>query len=279
MATATTPSPGELTANNTDKFYRARIVERQDLTANLWRIKVDPGGAFSHLPGQYATLGVVTTHKHVERAYSIVSAPQEGLLEFFIEMAPGGELTPLLHELRVGDSLTCRKIAKGRFTLDMQSGRKNHLLIATVTGVAPFVSMIRSLRHESRISETRHSLFLIDGASHSPELGYQEELALVAAESRWFNFVPTVSRPWDDPLWNGETGRVDDLIRKYTDAWGLTPQTTTAYLCGNPTMIENSKGILKRRGWKKDGMKDEVYFVRGHHDPQPERKLQPLTAC
>jgi ferredoxin--NADP+ reductase len=276
---ATAPSPGELMANNPDKFYQARIVERQDITANLWRIRVDPGRPFGHVPGQYATLGVLTPGKQVERAYSIASAPQEDLLEFFIETVPDGELTPLLHELRVGDSLTCRKIAKGRFTLDTQSGHKNHLLIATVTGVAPFVSMIRSLQHESKISEIKHSLFLIDGASHSLELGYREEIARAAAELPWLTFVPTISRPWDEPSWNGETGRVDDLIRKYTDLWRLTPQTTNAYLCGNPTMIENSKGILKRRGWKKEGMKDEVYFVRGHHDPEPGRKLQPLNQC
>jgi ferredoxin--NADP+ reductase len=254
-------------------------VERKDLTANLWRIKVDPGGAFSYIPGQYATLGVVTPGKHVERAYSIVSAPQENLLEFFIEMAPGGELTPLLHKLRVGDSLTCRKTAKGRFTLDKQSGHNNHLFIATVTGVAPFVSMIRSLQYESANSEIKHRLFLIDGASHSLDLGYREEIALAAAESQWLTFVPTISRPWDEPSWNEETGRVDDLIRKYTDLWDLTPQTTTAYLCGNPTMIENGKGILKRHGWKRDGIKDEVYFVRRNQEPEHDRKLQPLNVC
>jgi ferredoxin--NADP+ reductase len=279
MATATIPVSGEAVRNSISKFYQVRIVERQDLTANLWRIKVDPGGAFAHIPGQYATLGVVTPHKHVERAYSIVSAPHEEFLEFFIEMVPGGELTPLLHKLRVGDRLTCRKTAKGRFTLDTQSGHKNHLLVATVTGVAPFVSMIRSWQQESKNSELKHNFFLIEGASHSLELGYREEIELAATESRGLAFVPTISRPWDEPLWNGETGRVDDLIRKYADFWGLAPETTTAYLCGNPTMIENCKGILKRRGWRSDGMRDEVYFVRGKHAPEPEPTLQPLNLC
>jgi len=54
---------------------------------------------------------------------------------------------------------------------------------------------------------------------------------------------------------------VEDLVRKYTDLWGLTPETTSAYLCGHPAMIENGKGILKRRGWQKDGMQEEVYFI------------------
>ncbi len=56
---------------------------------------------------------------------------------------------------------------------------------------------------------------------------------------------------------------MDDLVRKYTDTWEMTPQNTSAYLCGHPTMIENGKGILKRRGWQKDAMKEEVYFIPG----------------
>ena len=69
-----------------------------------------------------------------------------------------------------------------------------------------------------------------------------------------------MSRPWDNPDWKGETGRVDDLLRKYTDAWALRPDTTTAYLCGHPKMIENSRGILERAGWKKDAILEEAYF-------------------
>jgi len=81
-----------------------------------------------------------------------------------------------------------------------------------------------------------------------------------AAETPWFKFAATVSRPWEDPAWTGETGRVDDLLRKYADAWGLRPETTTAYLCGHPNMVENGRGILERARWKKDAIFEEVYF-------------------
>ena len=60
--------------------------------------------------------------------------------------------------------------------------------------------------------------------------------------------------------WKGETGRVDDLVRKYTDLWGLKPEDTTAYLCGHPSMVENGRGILQRAGWAKISMFEEVYF-------------------
>ena len=248
-----------------DKFYCARIIERRDISDDLWAIRVDPGGEYSFLPGQYATLGVVTPEKHYERAYSIVSAPHEKFLEFFVELVPEGDVTPRLYPYKVGDEFTLRKVAKGRFTLDTTTGRTNHLLLATVTGVAPFVSFVRSLHRQWKNTklDSGHKLFLLDGASRSWELGYREELERIAAEVPWLTYVPTVSRPWEDRSWKGETGRVDDLVRKYTDSWGLTPENTSGYLCGHPSMIENTKGILKRRGWENAAVKAEAFFIPG----------------
>ena len=77
--------------------------------------------------------------------------------------------------------------------------------------------------------------------------------------------LPTVSRPWEDEKWPGEVGRVDDLIRKYTDKWELNPANTVAYLCGHPGMIEHGRGILQRRGFRKESIKEEVYWVPAKH--------------
>jgi ferredoxin/flavodoxin---NADP+ reductase len=250
---------------SSETFYQARIIKRRDVSDDLWVIRADPGGEYPFVPGQYATLGVVTPEKHHERAYSIVSAPHENFLEFFIELVPQGEVTPKLYPYRVGDQFTLRKAAKGRFTLDTSTGRTNHLLLATVTGVAPFISFVRSLYNQWKDGNSvgQNNLFLIDGASRSRELGYREELKQIAAIVPWLTYVPTVSRAWEDPSWKGETGRVDDLVRKYTDLWALTAENTVAYLCGHPSMIENVKGILKRRGWQKNAMKEEAYFIPG----------------
>ena len=250
---------------SSDKYYCARIIERRDISADLWVIRVDPGGEYRFVPGQYATLGVVTPEKHYERAYSIVSAPHEKLLEFFVELVPQGNVTPRLYPYQVGDEFTLRKVAKGRFTLDTASERTNHLLLATVTGVAPYVSYVRSLHLQWKEAKFKgeRKLFLLDGASRSWELAYREELIRFAAEVPWLSYVPTVSRPWEDTSWKGETGRVDDLVRKYADSWGLTPGNTSVYLCGHPSMIENTKGILKRRGWGKAAVKEEAFFIPG----------------
>ena len=152
-----------------DKFCRARVIERQDFASDLWKIRIEPEAPFRFAAGQYATLGVRSGDKLVERAYSIVSSPYEESVECFIELVPEGDLTPLLFRLNPGDDLKMRKIAKGRFTLDLQSGRTKHLLLCTVTGIAPFVSYVRTLKrdwddkkfpgeHQLYISERRQPL-------------------------------------------------------------------------------------------------------------------------
>ena len=59
----------------TDKHYTAHVLERRELSEDLWLVKVDPGGPFPFKAGQYATLGVDGGEKLIERAYSIVSSP------------------------------------------------------------------------------------------------------------------------------------------------------------------------------------------------------------
>jgi ferredoxin/flavodoxin---NADP+ reductase len=133
--------------------------------------------------------------------------------------------------------------------------------------VAPFVSYVRTLYRDWKDGKFRgeHTLFLINGASWSWEFGYHHELLRVARETTWLKYVPTISRPWDDDQWFGEKGRVDDLIRKYTDQWGLDGANTTGYLCGHPQMIAHAKAILKRIGFTKEHLKEEVYWIPDKH--------------
>jgi ferredoxin--NADP+ reductase len=263
-----------------DKHYQARILERRDLSPDLWIVRIDPGGPFEFRAGQYATLGVEREGKRIERAYSIVSSPYEESLEIFVELVPQGALTPDLFKLKKGDTLLCRKIAKGRFTLDLRSGRTHHLLVSTVTGIAPFVSYVRTLYRDWKSGNSpmpgNHKLFCLQGASRSWEFGYREELERYSNEVPWFKYVATVSRPWEDSNWRGETGRVDDLLRKYAQEWGLRAEETTGYLCGHPTMVENGHGILHRAGWKKDAVFEEIYFQQAKGgQPQPDDPARP----
>jgi ferredoxin/flavodoxin---NADP+ reductase len=247
-----------------EKHLTAKIVDRQEVAEDLFVLRVQPGGAFPYLAGQYATLGVEVEGRRLERAYSLCSSPYEEMLEFFVERVHGGELSPLLHSMDKDAPLLLRRFAKGRFTLDLRSGRKNHLLLSTVTGVAPYVSYVRTVYADWKKGGTpmpgEHRLFCVHGASHAREFGYREELEKCSAEAPWLKYVTTVSRPWEESEWKGEFGRVDDVIRKYVDLWGLKPEETTSYLCGHPNMVINGRGILLRAGWEKTAIQDEAYF-------------------
>ena len=172
---------------------------------------------------------------------------------------PDGDLTPPLYRLHVGDTLSLRRAAKaGRSASANALRRASHpaeprapspkprrftLFLCTVTGVAPFLSLVRTLAQDARDgkppSDTR--LFLIEGASRSSELGYNDELEQLARELPWLTYVPTVSRPWDDAGWSGEVGRVDDVIRRYADQWIPNPMRGMAHLCGHPSMINTAR--------------------------------------
>ena len=102
-----------MSASDTEKFQRAIITKRVDLTPELWMIRIQPNGEFKFAPGQYATLGIDGPNKRTERPYSIVSAPHESELEFFFELVPPGDLTPLLYKLNPATKCSCEGFLKG----------------------------------------------------------------------------------------------------------------------------------------------------------------------
>ncbi len=245
-----------------EKYQTVKIVSRKDYAEDLWVMRVQPEQSLSFKPGQYATLGLEQDGRVIEKPYSIVSSPLENELEFFFELVPEGELTPPLHHLQVGQTILMRRQAKGLFSLDVKSGHKKHYLACTVTGVAPFISMVRTAAKEAEEGRPPDSqLVVLQAASRSWEFAYRDELEALAQRYRWLNYIPTVSRPWEDPAWKGEVGRVEDVLRKVLDSLRLEPSETSAYLCGHPQMIENSKGILKRRGFPKEFIREEIYWV------------------
>ena len=248
---------------NLTKHVEAEIVSRRDLAEDLWIIRRRAAEPLPFKPGQYVTLGVVDGEKLIERPYSVVSSPLEPEIEIFFELVPHGQLTPRLYRLGQGDRMFVRRTAKGVFTLDRASGHQSHFMLATVTGVAPYVSIVRTLAAAERAGEPSlgHQFYVVEGASRSWELGYDAEFAELEKQFSWLHFVPTVSRPWEDAAWTGEKGRVDDVVRKYLDQFGCSSAATTAYLCGHPGMIEAGKGILRRAGFAEESVQEEKFWV------------------
>ena len=238
------------------KLAETTIRRRVDFTHDLWTVWLDKPEGFSFKPGQYCTIG----SQGIERAYSIVSAPYEADLELFVELVPppDGNLTPLLHDMKEGDTVTIRPRAKGIFTFDPKLPK--HLFVATVTGVVPYLSIIRQYLHDG---QSGHHFYILMGASYQDEFGYDDELVKLASDhSGFITFVPTISRPDEEPNagWDGESGRVNTIVEKYVSKWDLTPEDTIIYACGHPGMIEDVKDqmipnrfeVKEERFWKED---------------------------
>ncbi|NJN64050.1 MAG: ferredoxin--NADP reductase [Acidobacteria bacterium] len=234
-------------------------------------MRVAPSGwhlpAFT--PGQFAVLGLPGSaprhpladavedplpeaDKLIRRSYSIASGSVErDELEFFVTMVRSGALTPRLFALGVGDPLWLGPKITGSFTLDEVPAGQDLVLVATGTGLAPYMSMLRSgLLH----GPPRKTAVLL-GARHSWDLGYREELEVLARAFDAFTFHPTVSRPGEEPLpWTGHTGYVQDLWTRgvVAEAWGSRPSSDTCHflLCGNPAMIEDMTKLLTEEGFR-----------------------------
>ena len=216
---------------------KAVITRREDVTRELWKIWLKPEVEFKFKPGQYCTIGV----DGLERPYSIVSSPYEDEIELFIELVPppDGRLTPLLYERGTGDWLTIRPRAKGVFTLDERY--QAHLMMSTVTGVVPYVSILRSYLHDLR---SGHRFYVLEGASYTDELTYDVELqGMAQAHPDSITYVPTVSRPNEERNrgWQGDAGRVNTLLEKYLEKFCLNRDDALIYACGHPGMIEDVK--------------------------------------
>jgi ferredoxin--NADP+ reductase len=237
----------------------AELIERKDVAANLAVFRFLVAEQPTFLAGQFTTIGIATDRVLTERPYSIVSSPHEPFLEFFVELVPGGVLTPRLWELKLGSTILVRRRIVGHFTLDATVN--HHLMLATVTGVAPFVSILRTQRIErGRGAESNHQFVVIHGASRAADFGpYLSELEELS-RAGWLSYIPTISRPWEEPNWKGETGRVEDTVRKHADQLGLNHSNSVAYASGHPQMVENIKDILARARFLKGQIREEEYF-------------------
>ena len=247
-----------------ERYQQGLIVARRDFSQDHWSIRIRPTDPFPFRAGQYATIGVELEGRVLERPYSIVSDPQEPELELFIELIPGGALTPHLHRLAEGQTVWLRRRPKGLFLRQPPGPDRAHLFCATVTGVAPFASFLRQLSRQIELGGGPvPRILLLQGASHTDEFGYREELLELGERLPGFRYVPTISRPWDEPGWTGEVGRAEDVLRKHADGFGIVPGQGIVYLCGHPGMIAGGRALMRRRGLEDRDILEEQYWPEG----------------
>ncbi len=198
---------------------------------------------FSFENGEFVTIGLKREGRLVARAYSIVSTADRDHLEFLSIHVPDGPLTSQLVQVRPGDSVWVNSKATGSLTLNhLQPGRVLYML-ATGTGLAPFISLVRAgetYRHYEQV-------VLVHSVRTVRELAYREELA--SHSHARLHYFPTVTRePFPTPERGADLFRSGDLSQRL----GLPapdPEHDRVLICGNPEMTREMTDYLKETGW------------------------------
>jgi ferredoxin/flavodoxin---NADP+ reductase len=193
--------------------------------------------------GQFLMVGLDVAGKPLTRAYSVASAPYDEHLEFFSIKVPGGPLTSRLQHLKPGDPVIVGRKPTGTLLLrDLRPGRRL-LLVATGTGLAPFLSLVQ----EAETYERFERIILVHGVRRADELAYREFLEWARERLVYY---PTVTRE----SFHNE-GRPTELIasgKLFADLGEppLDPAHDRLMLCGNAAMLKDMAALLDARGFR-----------------------------
>lgn len=198
-------------------------------------------------------VGIEVDDRPLLRAYSIASPNYADELEFFSIKLDGGELTSRLRHAVPGDTVLIGKKPVGTLVLsDLNPGR-NLYLLATGTGLAPFLSIIRDPDTYERYAR----VVLVHCVREVADLAYHSFLADEIQEDEYlgetirkqFLYYPTVTR---EPYVH--TGRITTLIESeaFTSDLGIEPldaKFDRAMICGSMDMLRDVARILDSRGF------------------------------
>ena len=192
----------------------------------------------------------------VKRAYCIASSPaNREFMEFYIALVPGGTLSPRLFNLKIGDRLWLSPRVNGKFAYNdsLVPEGVNLVLMATGSGLAPFISMLSTYLS----LQPKRKIAIIHGARHSWDLGYRSILMTIQHLRPNVTYIPVISRPDKEPvLWKGAAGYVQDVWKNglLEKAWGmkLNADNTHIFMCGSPQMSKEMLEILLQEGFTED---------------------------
>ncbi len=222
------------------KWHTATVTGQKEWDDGLFTMQLDSEPEF--VPGQFATLALERDDEIIKRAYSIASRPRDPL-EFYIQRVENGALTPRLSALKPGDTvLLWHKIAGG-FTLSDDHGSDVLWLIGTGTGMAPYLSMLRS----GAPYWNHRRVVVVHGARTAAQLGYRAEFEQIAKEQA-VTYIPALTRE-DAP--GALRGRIPDLLSSgaLEEAAGAVagPHKHHIMICGNPEMVKGMLELYKLR--------------------------------
>lgn len=239
--------------------WSTATVERKHVWApGLFTLAIRSNEIQPFEPGQFLQLALQLGDEHVKRPYSVASPPGE-TIEFFIVMVEDGQLTPHLWKLEAGQKVDVSTRAAGGFTLSHCPKAKCLWLLATGTGIAPYIAMLRT----PEPWDNYERIVFVHGVRQGSDLAYQPELCKHREKfGERFAYVPVVSRE-DVPgtlkgrittcIKNGEIEKLAKLPLSADDACVM--------MCGNPDMLDETEALLGERGMRKHRTKVPGHIV------------------
>ena len=230
----------------TTQWLGGRVVENRQWTDALFSLRVEaPKLAFQ--AGQFVRIALDIGGERVARAFSLVNPPEDPVLEFYGVIVPEGPLSPRLAKLKAGDALQIASNPAGFLILSEVPDARTLWLLSTGTGLAPFLSILRTETPWQRFRE----VVLVHAVRHARELVYRDMIAGLQKE-RGLRYVSFVSR---EAATGSLSGRIpaaigDGRLEAAASA-RLSPETSQVLLCGNPEMLKDVTAALVERGLRK----------------------------
>lgn len=234
-------------------FFSERVTRVHHWNDTLFSFETTRDPALRFRNGHFVMIGLPVDGKPLLRAYSIASANHEEHLEFLSIKVPDGPLTSRLQHLQVGDTLLVGRKPVGTLVIDDLNPGRRLILLASGTGLAPFMSIVQDPETYERFEE----VVLLHGVRLVSELAYREFLTQTLPNDELLGelvkpalrYVPTVTRePFE------RQGRVTELLNddRADDVFGgrpLDPREDRVMICGGPAMLADLRAILDQRGF------------------------------
>ena len=233
-----------------EKFSLEKVLSVHRWTDTLFSFTMTRPSHFKFTAGQFARIGLKVGDDLVVRAYSVVSSPFDETLEFFSIVVPDGAFTSNLQHLQVGDELYLEKIPYGFLTLTRyQLPLPQDLwLLATGTGLAPFISMLQDFDTWTKYQ----NINLVYSVRTASELAYVERIQEIAESfgegHTGYKFIPIITRDPNAALHDRLPVLIENGELETYAGLNFNVESSHIMLCGNPQMVEDTKEALKARG-------------------------------
>jgi ferredoxin/flavodoxin---NADP+ reductase len=228
------------------KWLEGRVLENRHWTEALFSLRV-AGAALSFQAGQFVRIALDIGAERIARPFSLVNAPHDPVLELYGIVVPEGPLSPRLARLVPGDALFVAPNPAGFLVLSELPDAETLWLVSTGTGIAPFLSILRTDTPWRRF----RNVVLVHAVRFSQELTYRETIDELR-QTRGLGYVSFVSR---EVAAGSLAGRIPAAIRdgRLEAAAGLelAAQSSQVMLCGNPDMLKEATTALAERGMRK----------------------------